>query len=230
MVPHEDSSLFPRSAGDAAADDAPLDLAASAALIETQRARVAAATDLDARLLFGVWGAAWLVGFAALYAVALDPPLLGWPAWSAGALFAALLVAAMVVTAVHIASRSKGVRGVSSRAGAMYGWGWGLSFGGVAALGSALARAGASAEVMQLVMTVVPALLVGALYMVGAAMSGSRTQFALGAWIAAVTIVAATVGAPGILAVMSVAGGGGMLVGAVLEQLRRRRMSPRADR
>lgn len=209
------------------AEEAPLDLAASAALIESQRARVAAETDVDARLLFAVWGVAWLIGFGALYAAAIDPPLGAVRAGVAGGLFGALLVAAMVITAVHIARQSRGVSGVSARAGAMYGWGWGLSFVGVGALGSALASAGASGEVMQLVMTVVPALLVGALYMVGAALVCSRSQFALGAWITVVTIVGAVVGAPGLLAVMSVAGGGGMLVAAGAEHARRR-TAPRA--
>jgi len=50
MMPDEDHSIT-----DAGGDEAPLGLAASAALIEAQRARVAAATDVDARLVFGVW-------------------------------------------------------------------------------------------------------------------------------------------------------------------------------
>lgn len=225
MVPDDHAPL-----DDPATDDPPLDLAASAALIEAQRARVAAATDIDGRLLFGVWGVAWLLGFGAMYSVAIDPPLLGWPAWLAGVVFAGLLVVALVITAVHIAIRSAGVRGVSASAGAMYGWGWILSFTGVGALGSGLARSGASPEVMQLVMTVVPALLVGALYMAGAAIWGSRTQFALGAWIVVVTVAAAAVGPPHLLAVMSVAGGGGMLVGAAGEHLRRGRTGSRAAR
>lgn len=209
-------------------DDDPLDLAASAALIEAQRARVAAATDIDGRLLFGVWGFSWFLGFGVLFAVSLDRPLLGWPQWVAGALFAGLLVVSMVITAVHIARRTAGVGGGSAESGAMYGWSWGLSFSCVGALGFGLARADASPEIQQLVMTVVPALVVGALYMAGAAIWRSRTQFLLGAWIIAVTIVAAVAGPPMTLAVMSVAGGGGMLAGAALEHVRRGRIGSRA--
>ncbi|HEY8719087.1 hypothetical protein [Pengzhenrongella sp.] len=232
MVPDDDAArgrAVNSPPDDGARDDLPLDLAASAALIEAQRARVAAATDVDGRLLFGAWGTSWLLGFGALYSVASDQPLLGWPDWVAGTLFAGLLGVAMIITAVHLVRRTAGVRGVSARSGAMYGWSWGLSFTGVGALGFGLSRAGVSPEVMQLVMTVVPALLVGALYMAGAAIWRATTQFVLGAWIVAVTVVAAVVGPPATLAVMSIAGGGGMLVGAGLEHLRRSRAGSRAD-
>ncbi|GAA2720927.1 hypothetical protein [Cellulomonas aerilata] len=203
-------------------DDPPLDPAGSAALIAAQRARVAAETDVDGRLLFGVWGAAWLLGFGALWAVAGDRPALGWSPAAAGVLFAGLLVAAMVVTSVHVARRTSGVHGTSSLQGAMYGWAWFLGFVAVFALASGLTRAGAGAGVVQVAMTLVPPLLVGVLYMAGAAIWRDRAQFALGAWILVVTIVASFVGTPGMLAVMSLAGGGGMLAAAVAEAVRRR--------
>jgi hypothetical protein len=196
-------------------DDPPLDPATSAALIAEQRAKVAAATDVDGRLLFGVWGTAWLLGFGALYTVAGDRPLLTWSPATAGVVFAGLLLTAMVVTAVHIARRTAGVHGTSAFQGAMYGWAWFLGFVTVFALPSALIRAGADVVVVQVAMTLVPPLLVGVLYMAGAAIWRDRTQLALGAWILVVTIAASFAGVPGMLAVMSLAGGGGMLVGAL---------------
>jgi len=204
-------------------EDPPLDPAASAALIEAQRERLAAATDVDGRLLFGVWGVAWLVGFAALYTVAGDEPLLGWPPAAAGTLFAALMLGAIVVTTVHIARRTAGVRGTSATQGAMYGWAWFGGFATISGLNFALARAGAGEAVFTVTMTIVPALLVGVLYMAGAAIWQDRTQFALGVWILAVTIAAAVAGTPHMLAVMAVAGGGGMLAGALADAVRRRK-------
>ena len=230
MVPDERASLDDAAVDDATVDDAPLDAEASAALIDAQRVRVAAATAVNGRLLFGVWGAAWLVGFGALYSVATDPPLLGWPTWLAGSVFAGLLVLAMVVTGAHIATRTAGVRGVSASAGAMYGWAWFVSFAGVFALGAGLARAGASPEIRQLVMTIVPLLLVGGLYMAGGAIWGDRAQFGLGVWIAAVAMVAAVVGPPHLLLVAAIAGGGGLLTASVLEHLRRVRTGSRTAR
>lgn len=202
-------------------DDAPLDPAAGAALVAAQRARVAEATDPDPRLLFGVWGTAWLVGFGALWAVSGDRPAVAGDPGVAAWLFVGLIVVAMVVTTVHIARRTAGVHGGSAVQGAMYGWSWFLGFAGVFGLASALVDAGADADVVQTAMTVAPPALVGVLYMAGAAIWRDRTQFALGVWISVVTIVAAFVGLPHMLAVMAVAGGGGMLVAALVAAARR---------
>jgi hypothetical protein len=208
-------------------DDEPLDPAASAALIAAQRARVLEATDVDARLLFGVWGVAWLLGFGALYAVAGDRPLIDWPPQAAGGLFGGLLLAAGLITAVHIGRRTSGVHGDSAAQGAMYGWAWFLGFAGVFALAGALVRAGAEPVVVETAMTIASPIVVGVLYIAGAAMWRDRAQFALGVWILVVTIGAAAVGMPWMLAVMAIAGGGGMLVGAVADGVRRRRSAGR---
>ncbi|WP_298459028.1 hypothetical protein [uncultured Cellulomonas sp.] len=204
-------------------DDAPSDPAATAALIVQQRARLAAATDVDGRVLFGAWGLAWLLGFGLLYLTAGDDPLVVTSPTVAGVVFAGLLMTALVVTAVHVARRTAGLHGTSSVQGAMYGWTWTLGFVAIFALGGALARAGADPEVLGTVMTIAPPVLVGVLYMAGAALWRDRTQFVLGAWILVATVIASFAGRPLMLAVMAVAGGGGMLVGAVAEELRRRR-------
>lgn len=203
-------------------DDAPLDPAAGVALIEEQRAKVLEATDVDGRILFGAWGAAWVLGFGALWATALDEPLLPWAHTTSQWVFFALLVAAMIVTAVHIGGRSTGVRGASAMQGAMYGWAWSLGFAGIGALGFALDRLDASAAVTGTVMTTGSTIVVGALYMAGGAVWKDRNQFALGAWIGVVTVVATVVGYPHLLGVMALAGGGGMLVMAAVDAVRRR--------
>lgn len=210
-------------------DEAPLDLAASAALIDRQRERVTSAIDVDPRVLFGIWGTAWLVGFGLLWAVALDEPLIDLATSVALVVFMALLVAAVVVTMVHIGRRTGGVRGASVQQGAMYGWSWTLAFAGVAALGYALNRLDVDGPTTATVMTVVPALVVGALYMAGGAMWRDTAQFALGAWICAVTVAAAIVGHPHMLLVMSLAGGGGMLAAGLVEAIRRPTSARRRD-
>lgn len=216
MTPADEHALEPD-------DDAPLDPAQSAALIAEQRARVVEAVDVDPRLLFGVWGTAWLLGFGVLWAVAVDEPLLDLDPRYAQMVFGLLLLGAAAVTAVHLARRSGGVRGSSATQGAMFGWAWGLTFAGFGALGAALNELDAGAAITSTVMSGGSALAVGALYMAGGAIWRDRTQFVLGVWVAGVTIVAILVGYPHLLAVMSLAGGGGMLLGAVAEQVRRRR-------
>jgi hypothetical protein len=199
-------------------DDAP-DPAAAQALIAEQHARVVAATGVDARLLFGAWGAAWLVGFTALWLALREGAVL--PTGTGYVVFAVALTLAAVVTAVHVARRSSGVRGGSAIQGAMYGWAWFLSFVGVFALGAGLNRLDAPGLVVAHVQTVTSALLVGALYMAGGALWADRAQFALGAWIAVVTAVGAVVGPPHTLLVMALAGGGGMLAAAAADHVRR---------
>lgn len=199
-------------------DDAP-DLAAAHALIAEQRARVAEATDVDGRVLFGAWGVAWLVGFAALWAAFRSEPLL--PPLGGSAVLGGLLLAAGVVTTVHVSHRTSGVLGASAVQGAMYGWAWTLAFLGVLGLGVGLPRFGVELALVVYVQTVTSALLVAALFMAAGALWSDRKQFALGAWIAVVTAVAAVVGPPHTLLVMSLAGGGGMLAAAIADHVQR---------
>lgn len=212
----------PTASHDVAFDDAPADVAASAAMIAEQRARVEEAVGVDGRLLFGAWGVAWLVGFGVQWALALDEPLLALSTGAGQGIFFGLLVVAGVITGVHAARSSAGVVGTSARQGAMYGWAWAVSFAGVMALGITLGRLGADAETTSTVMTACSVIAVAALYMAGGAIWSDVTQFALGAWIGMVTVAAMIVGYPHLLGVMALMGGGGMLAAAVVEGIRRR--------
>lgn len=200
--------------------DVSLDAATSAALIAEQRARVASKTTVDATFLFTAWGVAWLVGFGLLWAAERD--LLPMEREAAPPVFLALLMGAGVLTAVHVGRRTAGVHGTSAGQRAMYGWTWVAAFAVFVALDVALARTGASPAVLAVVGAAVPPLIVGVLYMAGGAIWSDRTQFTLGGWICAVTVVAAAVGWPHMLAVMALAGGGGMIAAALVAQRDRR--------
>lgn len=198
--------------------DAPVDPAAMAALVADQRAHVVRSTTPDARLLYGAWGAVWLVGFGLLWLAEADPGSglsLGW----AYAGFAVLMVVGIAVTAVHLTRRSAGLTGTTSSQRRMFGWTWGLAFGVVAVLNTSLGVAGASDQVMAVVTSVVPALVVGALYMAGGAVWGDRVQFGLGAWICVAAAAGALSGPDRVHLVMAVAGGGGLLIGALVYHL-----------
>lgn len=212
---------------DALDGDAPPDPATVAGIVAAQRALVAARTDVDPRVLFGVWGVAWLLGFGVLWVTAAWPDALPFDYGVALAAFLGLLVAAVVVTGVHIGRRTAGIRGTSARQGAMYGWSWTVGYAGITALAFALGRAGASSEVITTVMTITSTLVVAVLFMAGGAMWDDRTQLGLGATVGVVTIVAAAVGLPHMLGVMALAGGGGMLVVAGVEVVRRQRRAAR---
>ncbi|HZI97358.1 MAG TPA: hypothetical protein VFD41_07530 [Actinomycetales bacterium] len=209
-------------------DDArPLAAADRLALIEEQHARVASALDVDERLLYSVWGLAWLIGFAGLYATAGSDPLIDLPHEGAVGALLALLVAAAVLTAVHIARATRGLRGVSSVTGAMYGWTWMLAFAALPVLIASAERLGVSDEALDMLWTTLPGLLVGVLYMVGGALWQDRFQFGLGVWILASTSLGSLAGLPGVYLVLSLAGGGGMLAAAAWFAVRRRRGAAR---
>jgi hypothetical protein len=187
------------------------------AAIKASQASVRQQTQPSASAMFAVWGVAFLVAYTALY--------LGWSeaaqtsrAWSFITL-AVCVVGAMIFTAVHIATRTRGIRGTSAKVGAMYGWAWCLSFLFAMVIFGAVGAAGAPPIVMSIVTNAVSLLIVSALYMAGGALWQEWRMFALGAWFAVIGSVAAIVAPPVGYLVQAIAGGGGFLVGAVAARL-----------
>ncbi|SKC56744.1 hypothetical protein [Krasilnikoviella flava] len=207
-------------------DAVELGAADSLRLIREQQDRARAALEPDGRALYGAWGVAWLAGYLVLWtsARAHGAPE-AWAYW----VFAGALAAAVVFTMVHTISRTSGTRGVSARTGAMYGWSWMLGFLTFSVFLGGLARAGADGELMALVSNGGACLVVGLLYLGGAAAFGDRSLFVLGAWILLVAAAATIAGLPMTYLVMALAGGGGFLVMAAVEHLRLLRGRRRAD-
>ncbi|ROR96770.1 hypothetical protein EDD28_1361 [Salana multivorans] len=187
---------------------------------------------IDGAVLFTAWGLAWLVGYLLLWFTGRESADDTAPGWALATFFG-LLVSAGVVTAVHIARRSRGVRGVSADSGLLYGLSWTFSFIAVSFIIGGLAQHGLSGPQIAVLSNGVSCLVVGALYMAGAAMTRQRTWFVLGAWIAAVGGFTTALPIAQLYLVMALAGGGGMLAAAALSSVRGRSTSrgggPRAD-
>lgn len=198
---------------------ADLSAAESLAVIEEQRARVGRELDVNPVVLYGTWGVAWTLGFTA-YALTAGAVVAA-PAWAGGVFFFALLIAAMAVTGVHISRATRGVRGVSSQIGAMYGWSWALGFVALAAINTGLISMGLSDEQIAVLWPSTALLIVGLLYMSGAALWRDRFQFGLGVWVLLTDAVSAFAGVPGNYVVLAVAGGGGFLAAAAWFAVRR---------
>lgn len=203
-------------------DGGGLSPAESLALIEQQQGRVERTLGPNIILLYGTWGAAWFLGFAMLYLAYRG----GMPLVVGGLVFAGLQLAAIVVTGVHIARATRGVRGVSSEVGAMYGWGWLLGFGCVGAIITGLVRVGITEEQSALLNPALSLLVVGLLYLGGGALWRDRVQYGLGVWILATDAVSMFAGVPGNYLVLSIAGGGGFLLAAAWFAVRRRVVAP----
>jgi hypothetical protein len=209
--------------GSAPAPADALDPAGMLALVEGERARAQRAVEPDARVVYGVWGAAWLVGFLVFWAAATGRAPL--PLAAAGAVLAAGLVLAAVVTTAHIGRRMRGVRGVSSRTGAMYGWSWFLGFATLTAVMTGATRQGLPEETGALLWPVLSGLVVGTLYLAGGALWQDRVQFGLGAWVLVASSLGALVGYPAVHLVMALCGGGGFLLAAAAMPVLRRERS-----
>lgn len=199
------------------ADAAP-EVADALAIIAAQRARAADVRPSSA-LLFGVWGAVWLVGYGAMWWTARDDDT---PSVAAGVIAVGGGVLALVVTIVHITRRTRGIAGSSARQGAMLGWAWAIGFLAQSMIVGGLGQAGASGEVIALAANAIAALVVGLLYLAGGILWRSTAMYVLGGWIALVGAAATLAGLPGSYLLMALAGGGGMLVAAAAEAARNR--------
>lgn len=204
-------------------DDDGLTPAEGLALVQQQTARVRAGTDVRLELLYGAWGVAWLLGFAAFWAANSGSAPVRPSGPVAGSVLTVLMLAAVVVTVGHTSRQTRGVSSPDALRGALYGWTWPISFAGLTAVLVTLARRGADPALLDVLWPAASCLLVAALYMMGSAVWRDPHMFALGAWFAVCVVAGVLVGLPGMFAVMSLAGGGGFLVTAAWFAVRRRR-------
>ncbi|MDR3360152.1 MAG: hypothetical protein LBO20_05815 [Bifidobacteriaceae bacterium] len=203
--------------------DRPLSPEEALALAAAAGERGRQAFEVDSRVLYGVWGAVWMIGYGAMSLASWRMPNQPPPLW-AGCLFAALLVGAFVVSVAHGASRNAALRGPGRWSNAAWGWAWPIAFGfGMTGLG-AIASQIEKPEVAGAVFNTVATLIVGCIYMGGGAALGDRSFYAIGAWFVVTGAVSAVVSVASNLAVAclvsALAGGGGLAVGALLEQVR----------
>ena len=129
--------------------------------------------------------------------------------------FAAVLFAAAMVISVVTGTRAgRGLRGPSRVAGAMYGWSWTLGFGALAAVNIGVTRLGLPDDAVTLLWSGSSLLLVGVLYLAGGALWQDRFQYGLGVWMLVSGAGSVLAEVPGNFAVVSLAGGGGLLLAA----------------
>jgi len=196
--------------------DEPLDPAAMLALSRQQQAKVNTTYAKPMVAMLASWAIAWGVGFLVLWSGIPEnnsPVFVPQPA--ATIIFALLIVAASVTCAVLGIRMNRGIRGSSNYAGAVYGMTWSIASFGAAAIGVALLRAGMSSELAGLFFPAIYSLVVGIIYLAGAAIWRDKGQLILGIWIIAVGSIAPFFGYPGNFLLMSILGGGGFAVGAI---------------
>jgi hypothetical protein len=192
-------------------------------LVDSTTRDASRALSVDEGPLFLAWGAAWVLGYGAAYlSIRNQHPYSGPAPWAYVILGVSLALAA-TFTGIVTTRASRGVDGPSAQSGMFYGLSWPIGFVALFSLVGALGHADAPDRVVGLVASAGPALLVGVIYVVGAAIWRSTAMFALGAWLCLVVAVGAYAGVVDFAAIMAVAGGGGFLVAGGILLLRGRR-------
>ena len=198
------------------AEDDLLDARQAAELIKTSADHARERLMPSQPLIYGAWGAAWLIGCGAMWLSVLGQhPFRGAAGW-ASAILGVGIGAAIIATGIATARASRGIGGVSARQGMMFGLSWPAGFAALFAIIGAASHFGASAQVMGVLGAAGPLMLVGLIYMVAAAMWLDRVMFVLGVWSLLVAATGAWTGPVGVLFMDAVAGGGGFLVAAAL--------------
>ncbi|WP_105567029.1 hypothetical protein [Microbacterium halophytorum] len=179
-------------------EDAPDPAEMARVMAEQQRALDQRTARLGGALLV-IWGVVWVLGYTVKWSQvgALGGnPLFRIPAPAVDIAIAALVGGALVVSGIIGARMGRGVRGPSARTGALYGWTISIGTAAVVMFTVALARAGLDEEALALVFPGAFTLVFATLYMVGSALSGTRTPFVVGLVLCLATIAATTVAVP----------------------------------
>lgn len=187
--------------------------------IDRDRSRAVDQLSPSARLLYVIWGIAWIVGFAAFFLAVFPTTQPTLPVVAGIAIGVVALVGGMVVSAVHSARKGAGTRGPSMVQGAIYGNAYAIAFIFVVLLGWRLTSAGVPLDVMFTYWVAALCLVIGLLALVGAVLWNDRSQLTFGIWTLFAGLLSLALPAPYQL-LAGVVGGLGFLVLAVVESIR----------
>jgi hypothetical protein len=210
-----DEHTYPSVAG-----EHPLSAEETLALIEQQQQEAQRKLGVNPALFYGPWGAAYLLGFGSIFFTYPTTFPRHMPDAVAAAITGALFAAATVISVVTGARAGRGLRGPSREAGAMYGWSWTLGFCALAAVNIGVTRLGLPDDAVTLLWSGSSLLLVGVLYLAAGALFQDRFQYGLGMWMLMSGACSVFADVPGNFAVVSLAGGGGLLLAAAYFALR----------
>ncbi|WP_194411092.1 hypothetical protein [Microbacterium cremeum] len=211
-------------------DDEPLDPAAMLALVEDQRRSVVGQIASFVPVILTMWGIVWLVGFGSLWLISGLAPAFALPVPVAVSIFVALLVAAIVVSAVLGARSGRGRRGNRAEAfsGIVYGVSWMVGGLAIVAFAQGLAYNGMPAALATVFYPVAYALFAGLMYVMSAALWRAVPMLVLGLWTILVAVAAPFFGVPTHYLVLALGCGLGFLVLAVVSSVHLARLRARA--
>ena len=199
---------------------------AQGAAVIMQQAKERAGSELRVRrpLLFVTWGLAVLIGYGAIWlSVRGQHPFHG-PAWQALLLSFLLLLIALIVTAQIVDWAASGVGGRSELQRGIFALAVVAGYAALLIEKTAMASAGASLPVQAVLGATAPMLAAGLVFVATSAVAGrlNWVRLALGLWLLAVAAGGAWGGPVTTFGVCALAGGGGVLLMAIIEPRLRR--------
>jgi hypothetical protein len=195
-------------------DDEPMSAEESLNLIARQNRQLRRELGGGPARMLAAWALAWIIGWGFTYFATQTEAV---PGWVGGVVVAVLFVAAMVYTGVVSARAGRGIRGPSKTVGAMYGYSWALSSIGLSVIDIRITSFGSlSSDQVSLLWSGTWLLLTGVQYLAGGMLWQDKLMYGLGGWMIVSAGLSVLVGFPANFLVLTVCGGGGFLLGAIV--------------
>lgn len=199
-----------------------LDPRAAHALLDDTERTTRDAVHPRTHLMFAAWGAAWFLGYLAIWiSTRTQDPYRGPAGWAFVVLIVGL-VAAAIVTALVVGRAAGGISGASSRTGTWYGITWGVAFATWGVIVGAIQDAGIPDGTSALLTGAVPALLIAVVYCASAASLEEPTMFYAGVALAALAAVGVWTGPATLPLVLALGGGATFAVATEVSRRSRR--------
>lgn len=176
--------------------------------------------EVDSRATYVSFAAAYLLGHGAA-AVSKGPdPLVVMPGWAPLAVLGAGLVVGSVNAGIAATRAQRGAHAHDARSGQLLGLAWISAFAGVFLAITGLSASLDMPQLQDILWPTVAGFVVGLLYLGEGAARRNLLHYGLGTWLALTSAAALFLGVPGQFWVLTIAGGGGFAVAAVLERRR----------
>jgi hypothetical protein len=197
-------------------EDQDMSVQEAATVVQDTRARARKELVISTPLVYMAWGLVWLIGYGAMWlSVRGQHPYTGPSGVSMAAVF--VLVGFAVAAVLVIASKAAaGIDGRSVRHRRIIGATWAIGYLSLLIVAPAISSS-VSTRTLAFISFAGPMLLVGLVYIQAAALGRNRQAFGLGAWLVIVGISCAWLAPATTLAACAVAGGGALLLTAVIE-------------
>jgi hypothetical protein len=207
---------------DGADEETGMDLQQASAIMQEARDRARRALVVKRPVLLAVWGAAWMVSDGVIWLSVRGQRPYNGPTPAALATLTMIIAAATVFAVIYLGRAGSGVGGLSVLQRRILLLSYLGGYVALFTLEAAIDHAGASRAVIGVYGAAAPVLLVALIIAASAAVFLNWSLFGLGLWLLAVAAGSGFAGPVTVWAVSALAGGGALLVMAVIGLWRNR--------